>query len=181
MLSAIILLAGDGSTPWWNYPGFEVWRFMNLGIFILVLLLAHRYLLGNLVTEGLRARKDQIKRDLAHAREERDQALQQLADVEARLERLDDEVNALKAKATAEAEAEESRLQQATEAELKKLRENARREIESASKAAAVELRRFAAGHSISLAETIIRREIKPEDDARLMNLPIDRAGGRPS
>jgi F0F1-type ATP synthase membrane subunit b/b' len=66
----------------------------------------------------------------------------------------------------------------ATEAEVAKLKESARREIELAGKSAAVELRRFAAQQSIRMAEEIIRRDIKPEDELRLMRLPGQSLGG---
>ncbi len=48
--------------------------------------------------------------------------------------------------------------------EISKLREQARREIEGAAKAAKKELRRFAAQQSVELAEKVIRTDIRPED-----------------
>jgi F0F1-type ATP synthase membrane subunit b/b' len=50
----------------------------------------------------------------------------------------------------------------------------AEREIEGATKSALTELRAFVAEHSVEMAEGIIRREIRPEDDRRMLTEYID-------
>jgi len=169
-----LILAGD--YPWWNYPGLEFWKFLNLAIFIGVGFLLH-WRFGRPIREALRARSEGIKRELQRAREERDLAFAKLAEVEARFEKLDAEVAAVKEKATAEAAAEKARLQAATEAEIAKMKEQAKREIESAGKVARHELRKFAAEESVRMAEEILEREIRPEDDARLTALTVNELG----
>lgn len=169
-------LSDAGVYPWWNYPGLELWKFVNLAIFIACGLYLHRRF-GRPIREALRARSEGIKRELQRAREERDQALAKLADIQARFEKLDAEVAAVKEKAKAEAEAEKARLTAATESEIAKLREQATREIESAGKAARHELRRFAAAESVRIAEEILEKEIRPEDDARLTSLTVNELG----
>lgn len=166
----------EGEYPWWNYPGLELWKFANLLLFIVVAIILHKRF-GQPLREALRARSERIKRELQTAREERDQALAKLAEVEARFDRLDAEVAAVKEKALAEAEAEKQRLKAATEQEITKLREQATREIESAGKTARHELRRFAAQESLRLAEEILANEIKPEDDARLTSQGVAELG----
>ena len=165
-----------GEYPWWNYPGLELWKFVNLAIFIACGLYLHRRF-GRPIREALRARSEGIKRELQRAREERDQAIAKLAEVEARFEKLDAEVAVVKEKARAEADAEKARLTTATESEIAKLREQATREIESAGKAARNELRRFAAEESVRIAEGILEKEIRPEDDARLTSLTVNELG----
>ena len=168
----------ESVSPWWlNYPGLELWKFVNLALFIAAGFILHwRY--GRPIREALRARSEGIKRDLQRAREERDQAVAKLAEVEARFEKLDAQVAAVKEKARAEADAEKARLRAATESEIAKMREQATREIESAGKAARHELRRFAAEESVRLAEEILEKEIRPEDDARLTSLSVNQLGG---
>lgn len=172
------LLAFDGEgVPWWNYPGLELWKFVNLFVFIAAaLFLHHRF--GQPIREALRSRSESIKRELQRAQEERDLALAKLAEVEARFKNLDDEVTAVRERARVEAEAEKERIRLATEAEIGKLREQSKREIESAGKAARMELRRFAAQESVRLAEQILEKEMRPEDDARLTNLNVKELGG---
>ena len=175
-LIVLMELSDAGVYPWWNYPGLELWKFVNLAIFIACGLYLHRRF-GRPIREALRARSEGIKRELQRAREERDQALAKLAEIEARFEKLDAEVAAVKEKAKAEAEAEKARLTAATESEIAKLREQATREIESAGKAARHELRRFAAAESVRIAEEILEKEIRPEDDARLTTLTVNELG----
>ena len=161
--------------PWWlNYPGFEAWKFVNLGIFVLALI----YFLRRPIGEALRARREGIRRDLMRAQEESNAALAKLEEVEARLAGLDAEVAIVREQASREAEAERERIKRTTEDDARKLREQAQREIESAGKAARQELRRYAAEQSVQLAEQMIRRDMRPEDDARLVSLEIEELGG---
>lgn len=112
------------------------------------------------------------------AQEERDAALAKLEDMRKRLATLDDEVAALRAQAVGDAEAEAARIERSTEADLSKLRDQAQREVESAGKTARAELRAFAADQSVRLAEEMIRREMRPEDDARLVQAYVEELGG---
>lgn len=179
VLSLVVVNLEVGRS-WWNYPGLEVWKFVNLFVFVLAAFLLHRRF-GRPLSEGLRSRAERIKRELQKAREEKDQADAKLAEVEFRLERLGSEIAVIREQAKLEAEAERKRIRQATETEVKKLRHQAHREIESTAKAAMQELRRFAAEQSVSMAENALRRDIRPEDDARLIGLSVEqlRRSGR--
>jgi len=159
-----------------NYPGLELWKFVNLLIFVICALLLHRRF-GRPVREALRSRGERIKHDLARAQDERNQALAKLAEVEARFADLDAEVTAIKERARVEGEAERERIQLATEAEISRIREQAKREIESAGKAARHELRRSAAIESVRLAEEILKSEIDPDDDTRLTSQSVRELG----
>lgn len=178
MFSSLIMnmfaLAQGETAPWWNIPSFEFWRWLNLIIFVGLFI----YILRRPVSEAMRARREGIRRDLMRAQEERNAALAKLEEVEARLARLDAEVVSIHEQSQKEAAEERERIRRSTEEETQKLREQARREIESAGKAARQELREFAAGQSVRLAEEMIRRDIKPEDDARLVSLRVEELGG---
>jgi F-type H+-transporting ATPase subunit b len=172
----IFLIETGGVSPWWNYPGLELWKFVNLFVFVAIAIyLHHRF--GRPIREGLRSRGEAIQRELLEAREERDRALAKLAEVESRFDRLDQEEASVKERARAEADAEKERIRLATEREVAKIREQAQREIESAGKLARHELRRFAAQESVRLAEEILEREIRPEDDVRLTSLNVKELG----
>lgn len=162
---------------WLNYPGLELWKFVNLLLFFVCAFYLHRRF-GRPIREALRSRSEGIKRELEVARDERDQALAKLAEVEARFATLDAEVAAVTDRARLEAEAEKQRINEATDLEIGKAREQAKREIESAGKTARHDLRRFAAQESIRLAEAMIVKEITPEDDARLTNVNLQEFGG---
>jgi F0F1-type ATP synthase membrane subunit b/b' len=174
LISSLFALAEGDSAPWWNIPSFEVWRWLNLIIFVIIFV----YILRRPVSEAMRARREGIRRDLMRAQEERNAAMTKLEEVEARLAKLDAEVESVRAQSEREAAKERERIRQSTEEETRKLREQAQREIESAGKAARQQLREFAAEQSVRLAEEMIRRDIKPEDDARLVNLRVEELGG---
>ena len=57
---------------------------------------------------------------------------------------------------------------------LKTVGVTAQREIEGAMKAARGELRAFVADQSVALAEGMIRREIRADDNTRMVNKFID-------
>ena len=172
--AAISLLFAGGDTQWYNIPGWEAWKFLNLFLFIGLLV----YFLRRPLSESLVARREAIRRDLMRAQEERNAAQAKLDEVEARLARLNAEIEAVRAQSQKEAAAERERIERATEEEIRKLREQAQREIEGAGKIARQELRRQAAEESVRLAEETIRREMRPEDDARLVGEYVEELGG---
>jgi F0F1-type ATP synthase membrane subunit b/b' len=173
-----IVFSSADETHWWNYPGFELWKFINLAIFIPLLIWFLNHFLG--VRGFLRHRRETIQRDLIRAQQERDAALARLKEVEERLTRLDSEVSAIQEQSKREAAEERERIAKSTESEIAKLSEQAQREIESAGKAAKHELRRYAAETSVRLAEEMIRRDMRPEDDARLISRNVEELGGAP-
>lgn len=162
--------------PWWlNYPGFEAWKFVNFFIFVAALL----YILRRFgLADAMRARRENIRRELMRAQEERNAAQAKLQEVEVRLARLDTEVAAVREQSGREIAAERERITRSTEEDIRKLREQAQREIESAGKVARADLRRFTAEQSVRLAEDMIRRDMRPEDDARLIDMHVQELGG---
>ena len=164
----------EGGVSWYNYPGWEAWKFLNLFLFLGILF----YFLRRPLSESLVARRESIRRELMRAQEERNAALAKLEEVEARLSRLDAEVSAVRAQAQQEAAEEKERIARATESEMRKLREQAQREIEGAGKVARQELRQYAAEQSTLLAEELIRRDMRVEDDSRLMKDYVEELGG---
>jgi F0F1-type ATP synthase membrane subunit b/b' len=174
--------AGDSSwgkflhfwNAYFNYPGFELWRFINLAVFVGILV----YLLKKPLSEAFKTRRETIRAELIRAEEEKQAALAQLTTTEAKLARLDAERAEVIEKAHREAEAEKMRIAQETEAETNKLRAQAASEIGRKSQQVQMQLRRYSAEESIRLAEEKIRREINAEKDARLVKAGIQSIGG---
>lgn len=159
---------------YFNYPGFEAWKFINLAVFIAILV----YLLRKPLSEAFKAKRELIRAELIRAEEERQAALAQLTATEAKLARLDTEAADVRRKAAQEADAEKRRILEQTEADINKLRAQARSEISRISQQAKLELRRYSAEESIRLAEAKIKQEITPEKDARLVRSNIQSIGG---
>jgi F-type H+-transporting ATPase subunit b len=173
------MLSFAGDTAWWtylNYPGLELWKFVNLAVFIIGAIYLHRRF-GRPISEALRARGEGIKLELQRARYEKDQALAKLDEVQAKIVRLESEASSIREQARLEAEAERERITVATASEMTKLKEQAQREIESSAKAAVQELREFAAKQSVALAEVSIRRDLRTEDDKRIIGMNVEQLG----
>jgi F-type H+-transporting ATPase subunit b len=169
ILPLVTLIVSEESLWWLNYPGLELWKFLNLAIFLGVAI----FILRRPLRETLVARRERIKRELLQAQRERDEALAMLAEAETLLGHLDSDVAALREQSKAEAELERQRLRVATDQELEKLRHQAQREIEMAVKVARQELRRFLAERSVQVAKESVIKEIREEDDARLIGASI--------
>ncbi|MEO7673576.1 MAG: hypothetical protein ABIU09_05810 [Pyrinomonadaceae bacterium] len=159
---------------WFNYPGFELWKFINLAIFIGLMI----YLLKKPLTEAFKTKREAIRAELIKAEEEKQAALSQLTSAEAKLAALDTEkANVLK-KANEEAESEKRRLAEQTQAEVAKLREQTSGEISRLTKQTKAQLRRFSAEESIRLAEEKLRAQIDASKDAQLIKAGIASIGG---
>jgi F-type H+-transporting ATPase subunit b len=149
-----------------------LWRVINLLIFVIILV----YILRSKVRIGqvFDNRAASIVKQLEQAKRDKQEAQEQLAKVEARLARLDQEVSEIRAEAERESAREAERIRQAAAADAEKIRQSAQREIEGAMKSARSELQAFVAEQSVALAEGMIRREIRPEDNTRMLNEFID-------
>lgn len=154
---------------WFNYPGLEAWKFLNLAIF----LAAAIYVLRKKINEALLARRGAIQQELLAAQREREQALARMAEADDLLSRVDEHVGAIHKQAAQEAEAERQRLAQATTNEREKLKQQAQREIESANKLARKQLRHFLAKRSVELARVSVQNQMRPEDDTLLIKESI--------
>ena len=161
--------------PYLDYPGFEVWKFVNLAIFVGLLL----YILFRKANLGLAftTRRETIKNELEKARQQRDAALAALKDVEQRLAGLEGQIASIKESSKLEVAAERERIAKATEEEIAKLTAQGQRDIENAARTAKKELRRFTAEQSVSLAEEMLKHDMRPDDDARLIARDIQEIG----
>ncbi|MFN0084343.1 MAG: hypothetical protein ACKVX9_03040 [Blastocatellia bacterium] len=156
---ALFLSGGGGGV----HPAIA--KAFNLALFIGVMYL----LVRKPAREFFTNRFALVRATLEHAAREKAAATAKMAELEARLNRLDDELKGIRSQAEAEALAERARIERETAHDLEKIRVTARREIESARQVAMTELREFAAAKAVDLAEQMIRRELKPEDDAKML------------
>jgi F-type H+-transporting ATPase subunit b len=162
-------LAFIDSSGWLDYPGLELWKFVNLFIFIGLM----TYVLRRRISEALAARRDAIKQELVDAHQRRERALAQVAEADTLLGRLDADIQSVHQHAQQEAQSERERLVVATKRELEKLEHQARREMETADKIARKQLRQFFAQKSIDVARQTVTTQMKPEDDVLLIKESI--------
>lgn len=109
------------------------------------------------IPQMLRNRTASIQKALEEARAASQDANRRLADIEARLQKLDGEISQMQAVAEKEAAEEEMRIQRAAEEDSEKIIFAAKQEIEAAAKQARRELTVLTADLAITLAQQQIR------------------------
>lgn len=168
------ILFAEGGATWYNFPGFEAWRFINLAIFVTILVL----LLRKPLSSAFKAKREAIRAELIKAEEERQAALAQLTTTEAKLAQLESESQEIIEKAKQEAAAEKARIAREAEEEAERLRRQAESEIERKGQQIRAELRRFSAEESVRLAEAKLKAQMDAQKDSRLVKAGIEAIGG---
>ena len=100
-----------------------------------------------------RARTAAIQKAMQEAQKASDEARRKLAEIEARLQKLDVEIGSMRNAAEKEGVAEEARIQAAAQEEAKKIVASAEQEIAAAAKAARHQLAAHAADLAVGLAQ----------------------------
>lgn len=155
-----ILLSGG----FWTSPtGFA--KLVNLAIFLTILYL----LLRKPAREFFHQRLAGVRDTLDRAAREKQEATAKMAELDARLNRLDADLREIEAQSDHEAAAERARMDVEAKRDIEKIREMAAREVETAKQVALADLQAFAATTAVDLAEQMIRRELTPADDAKLV------------
>ena len=155
-----LLLSGG----FWTSPtGFP--KLINLVLFLTILYL----LLRKPMRDFFQQRLNSVRETLDRAAREKEAAAAKMAELDARLGRLDEELREIKTQSEHEAAAERLRMEAEAKKDIEKVRDTARREIEAAKQVAMADLREFAATKSVDLAEQMIRREMTPADDAKML------------
>jgi F-type H+-transporting ATPase subunit b len=155
-----LLLSGS----FWTSPG-GFPKLVNLVIFLTVLYL----LLRKPTREFFRQRLASVRETLDRAAREKQEATAKMAELDARLNRLDVDLRDIGAQSDREAAAERARMDAEVKRDVEKIREMAAREVEAAKLVALADLRAFTATTAVDLAEQMIRREMTPADDAKLV------------
>jgi F0F1-type ATP synthase membrane subunit b/b' len=167
---ALALLAEGGDVSFFKNPA--IWRPLNAILFLLIIIYILRKKIG--IGGKFDSRAAAIRKELEEARIEKQRALDRLEEIESRLNSLDEEVAEIRVEAQREAEREAGRIREAALADAAKIEQLARREIDGAMRTARAELRAFVAEQSVELAQSIVRREIRPDDDRRIISQFID-------
>jgi len=147
-----------------------MWPVANFVIFIGVIY----YFANQPLKDYLANRSATIRKDLVEAAELKSTATAQLAAIEAKLQALPGEVNALRARGADEIKAEEQRIAAAATAERERLLEQTRKEIELQVRLAKKQILEHAADLSVQLATERIRKEVTPDDQSRLVDRYLD-------
>jgi F-type H+-transporting ATPase subunit b len=127
------------------------------------------YFLRSPLRSFLEARSTQIRSELVSAARLRQEAADQIAGIERRMQALPAELESLNEKGKADIAAERVRIREVAEAERRRLLEQTRREIDMRLRIAERELTAHAVDTLVTIAAERIRRTINEQDQARLI------------
>lgn len=132
-----------------------------------VIVLAIVWLLWKALPKMFRSRSEKLAKSLEEARRATEQANRLMAEVEARLSRLDGEVEAMRATMERDSADEEKRILAAMEAERQRIIASAEQEIAAAQAGAQRDLKKFAA--DLAIDNAMRRIQLSAETDRALV------------
>jgi F-type H+-transporting ATPase subunit b len=139
------------------------------GIFLVVLFILYPTAWKNIL-DGLKAREQRIRADIAQAEAARAKADATLKEYNAQLATAEGKVREMLAAATADAERTAATIRARGETEANDAKERATKEIEAASRQAVARVYEQTAELATSVAEKILRRTINVDDQRDLVN-----------
>jgi F-type H+-transporting ATPase subunit b len=151
-------------------PDLTIWRWANFVILVAGL----GYLIMKSVPAMFRARGAEIQKGIAEAQAVKAGAEKRAAEIEMKLSKLGSEIDTLRTEAKAEIEQEGKRIQEETTAAVKKIEAQAAAEVESATKIARLELKKYAAELALDLAAKRIQAGLDPQAEAGLVDGFLD-------
>jgi F-type H+-transporting ATPase subunit b len=141
----------------------QIFEDFNSGVLILVLVVV----LVKVVPGVFRKRSATLQKDLTLAHEATEDANRRLAGVEARLSRLDTEIEAIRVQAEKDSVEDEKRIAAALEAERERIVASAEQEIAAVQAAAQRELKKFAA--DLAIDQAMRSMQLSPDTDRALV------------
>jgi len=156
---------------WWP----TIWKTANFVILISVL----AYFLRAPLAGYLNGRIGKVRDDLLTAKQTRETAVRQLAEIDAKLAALPAEIEALKKRGAEDLVAERARIEQDALVERQRVLEHTRREIDMRLRVAKRELLELGANLAVNVASERIKASMTPDDQARLLNRYATQLRGR--
>jgi len=143
-----------------------IWRTMNFGVLAAVLI----FLLRKPLAKGLASRRQGIKDRLDDLEKQKQEAAKQLAEYKEKLTRLDEEAEKIIAQYIQDGEAAKAKIIEEATAASEKLQEQAKKNIEHEFDKAKQELKAEMAEQAVAMAEELIKKHIKDEDQEQIID-----------
>jgi F-type H+-transporting ATPase subunit b len=156
-----------GGIPW----GDIIKQFVNFAILAGALV----YFLKKPLSSFLKERSELLRKSMEDASRAREEAASKLSAIETRVAGLAGEIDALNRKMESEAEDEAGRIREAAHAEIERVRVQAQFAADQEVKKAKDELRKEAAALATAAAEEIVRKAMTPEDQERLVRENLEK------
>lgn len=136
------------------------------------------YFLRKPLASFLKDRSEMLRKSIDDAAKARAEAAEKLAAIETRTAKLAEEIAGLNAKMDVEAAAEARKLQETVTVEISRIRAQSEFTGEQEVKKAREELRREASILSAAAAEELVRKTLSPEDQERLVRENLEKIEG---
>ena len=172
-VAAAAYAAGDGAIPRekWMDLLYRTTNFAGLA-FILVFFLKKPF------ADGLNSRRDGIKDQLEALESRKAEAEQLYKEAEAKIARLDEEVNSIITEAVKQGEAEKAKIITDAERNAGDIKRQAEMAVAHELAEAKTRLKGEIAEQAVLLAEELIKKNIQPADQSRMVELSLDKVGG---
>ncbi|HLK03265.1 MAG TPA: ATP synthase F0 subunit B [Candidatus Acidoferrum sp.] len=155
----------------------ELFKWINFGILAAILLWAF----GAKLPSVFRANAETIASAITKATAVKAEADRQLAEAEARLARLEQEIVAMRVTAEKEAADDAARIKEMAKADAEKISVAAKAEIEAAERAARMELKTIAAKLAVDGAESLLAKQLTAQAQESLVSGFVASLEGRPN
>lgn len=166
LFPALAAAAEEGGTnPFAGDVGNAIW---TLVIFLLVVFVLGKWAWGPILS-ALQRREEFIRDALATAKHEREEAEARLREYEERLAQARAEATAIVEEGRRDGEAVRRRIEEEAREETDRMIARAKREIAIATETAVKELYEHSARVGVEIAGRVLRRELGPEDQERLI------------
>ncbi len=165
LLLASPVFAQEGSDAPADSAAGATFRWVNFAIVFIGLV----YVIVKWGAPAFRKHAEEISQKIAEGTRAREAAEAQRAEIRAKLEGLEAEVQKMRVDAKREAEAEAQRLRSLSKVEAQKIEDNAQAEIAAAVRAAQLALKSLTARNAIAQAESLLRKDINAAADSNLV------------
>lgn len=146
-------------------------------VFIVLVTVLGKYAWAPILT-GLKNREEKIRKDIADAEATRAKAEATLRDYNAQLATAEQKVRDMLNKAATDAEKLAAQMRAHAQQEADETKERALKDIESARVQAVAQVYEQTADLATRVAEKILRRELKPEDQRDLVDRSLEKVSG---
>lgn len=155
----------------------EIFKWINFGIVALVVLWAF----GKKLPPVFRSNAETISSAITKATAVKAEADRQLADAEARLARLEQEIAAMRVAAEKEAAVDAARIKEMAKSDAEKISVAAKAEIDAAERAARMDLKALAAKLAVDGAESLLVKQLTTQAQESLVSGFVASLDGRPN
>ncbi|MCX5872853.1 MAG: ATP synthase F0 subunit B [Deltaproteobacteria bacterium] len=176
LLSAVSIAnasSGGGEESSWT-PWLLTWRVINTVALIALLI----YFVKKPLITFFAERKDQIRRDLAEALEQREAALRLLAEYKEKIAGMEKELDRMRVELRKAAESDSEKVMANAERMSGAIVESAKMTAEQEVRKARESLRNEAVELAVQMAETMIREKITEKDRKRIVEDYLVKVGG---